>query len=183
MNLHGSDSAESVPQSRPLDRGARISRFGRKHTSIRVDADLWDWFVEWCGRNNTSTCHILEPFLFALQQSEGKIKQRVGLQTPLPKIDLTLNVTREVQRHRRREMSYGPVFNEYGTLMSCYHCSELFREGKIRRKHEPKFLVFYSPDWSQGSKVWCCGYHVRRYHRMVAKEKGFPSVIIRPIYR
>lgn len=175
--MHGSDSAKNVPH--------RISKYGRKHTSIRIDAELWDWFVAWCGRNHESTCGILEPFLYALQMTDGELKKRqlFGLQTPLPKIDLTLNVTREVERHRRREQSYGPVWNDWGDHLHCYFCGELKHLGKIMRRHEPRWVVYYSPGFDRSFRIWTCGYHVRRYHRIIGDAAGYPQLVIRPIYK
>jgi len=151
----------------------KISRTGRKKTSIWIDAFLWDWFVKWVHKNRTSTCHLLEPFIYALKQTEDKIQDNIGLQTPLPKIDLTLNLTREVQRHRRREdVGFGPVWNDWGDHLRCYFC-----------KRPTKWIVYYSPGWDRSFRIWVCGFHRRRYLRIRSRPQGYPQIKIEALYR
>ena len=147
----------------------RIPRTRRKKTSIYIDEALWDWFVPWTKDHHTSTCHILEPFLYALKTGSQKLEF-----SPLPKIDLTLNISREVLRARRRERVSGdqPIFQDLGTHLSCHFCHRI-----------SKWMVHYVPGWDQVSRVYCCGYHVRRYRRMTSLERGYPRISFHRLYK
>lgn len=147
----------------------RIPRVRRKKTSIYADEDLWDDFVKWCKDNHTSTCHILEPFMYAIMKGTQEIKF-----SPLPKVDLTLNITREVQRSRRREVvpRDAPLFQDWGSHVSCRYCPR-----------ESKWLIHYAVGWDTVIRVWTCGYHVRRYRRMTSFEEGFPKVSFTRLYK
>lgn len=158
------DSTESIPKRLPVS--------GRTKTSIYVDKGLWAWFVKWVRENHTSTCHILEPFIYALQQSEGRIQDQIGLRTPLPKIDLTLNLTREVQRHRRREnVRTGSVWSDWGNHLRCYFCNR-----------PTKWIVIFTPGPDRSIRIWTCGLHKRPYQR-IDTSKGFPKVFLKKLYK
>jgi len=146
----------------------KIPRVRRKKTSIWIDEDLWDDFIGWCKARGTSTCHLLEPIVYAIMKGSAEAPPF----SPLPKIDMTLNLTREVQRYRRREkVGPGPVLDELGTHLHCYFC-----------KRESKWVVYYSVNFDRTSRVYCCGYHVRRYKRMISKSKEYPKVSFQRLY-
>lgn len=146
----------------------RIPRTKRKKTSIYIDGDLWKDFVTWCHNNRTSTCHILEPLVYALLKGSKDVQF-----SALPKVDLTLNISREVKRARRRETvpSDAPLFQDWGSHVSCNVCPR-----------ESKWVVNYAVGWDKVFRVYCCGYHVRRYRRMVSLEQGFPQVNFQRLY-
>lgn len=152
-----------------MDDVVKIPRVRRKKTSIYVDEQLWADFVAWCRARRTSTCHLIEPYLYAILQGSA----RAAPFAPLPKIDLTLNVSREVLRARRRErVSDFPVWNERGSFLRCSVCGRPSR-----------WVVYYHPGWDKAFRIYVCGFHVRPYRRMTSLEKGYPKVAFDRLYR
>lgn len=156
----------------------RISRSGRTKTSIWIDRELWFWF---CGKDNpesyvkkhwTSSCELIEGFLYALQVTDKKLEQPIL--SPLPKVDVQLNLSREVARPRRRETLTGdqPLFQDWGTHLHCRFC-----------KRKSKWLVYYVEGWDQIYRIYCCGYHVKPYRRMISKKKGYPQIDFQRLYK
>jgi len=154
-----------------------IKRSGRKKTSIWFDGELWDWF---CGRDNpdsyvkrhwTSSCELLEGFVYALQVTDQKM-ERPSL-SPLPKVDVQLNLSREVARPRRQETVSRdqPLFQDWGSHLHCRFC-----------KRTSKWVVHYVPGWDKIFRIYACGYHVKRYRRMISREKGFPQISFDRLY-
>jgi len=148
-----------------------IPRKGRMKTSIWFDRSLWKWFA---GRDNpasyvkrhwTSSCELLEGFVYALRVADEKVKQPIL--SPLPKVDVQLNLSREVARPRRKEkVGFDqPLFQDWGTHLHCRFC-----------KRRSKWVVHYACGWDKVIRVYCCGYHVKQYRRMVSLEQGFPQV-------
>lgn len=155
----------------------RISRSGRTKTSIWFDRDLWRWF---CGRDNpqsyvkrhwTSSCELLEGFVYALRVTDEKL-ERPSI-SPLPKVDVQLNLSREVARPRRVETVARdqPLFQDWGTHLHCRFC-----------KRKSKWVIHYVPGWDKVIRIYSCGYHVKKYRRMVSKEEGFPKISMERLY-
>lgn len=154
-----------------------IARSGRQKTSIWFDRSLWYWF---CGQKNptsyvkrhwTSSCELLEGFVLALQVADQKM-ERPSL-SPLPEVNVQLNLAREVKRPRRQETvsSDQPLFQDWGTHLHCRFC-----------KRKSKWVVHYIPGWDKTYRIYSCGYHVKKYRRMVSKEKGFPQISFDRLY-
>lgn len=152
-----------------MDDEVKLPRVRRKKTSIYVDAELWDKFVPWCKTRHTSTCHIIEPYLYAIMKGSQKIEF-----SALPKVDVTLNISREVLRARRRERVSGedPVWQDWGSHLRCHFCGR-----------PSKWVVYYHEGWDKSFRVYCCGYHVKRYRRMTSLEKGYPQTGFQQLYK
>ena len=90
----------------------------------------------------------------------------------MPKIEMNLSIHREVKRARRRErVGQGPVLQEWGSHLVCFFC-----------KRPVKWMVYYLPGFDRTIRIYTCGYHVRRYRRMISRERGFPQVSIEGLY-
>lgn len=136
-------------------------------TSIRVDEQLWNDFVAWCHDRRTSTCHVIEPLVYALMKGSSEAPPLQAL----PKVTMSLSVTREVARPRRAVDREGqPVFEDWGSHVSCHFC-----------KRPTRWVVYYSPGWDKTVRVYCCGYHVKRYRRMTSLVKGYPNISIQGV--
>ncbi len=146
----------------------RIPSKVRGKTSIYLDTCLWRDFVSWCKSNHLSTCGVIEPLLYALLKGSSELSL-----SAIPKIDMQLNVTREVSRYRRKEnVRDGPLFDDWGTHLHCRFC-----------KHPSRWVVYYAEGWDKTIRVYCCGNHVRPYRRMISLEKGFPQVRFQRLYQ
>lgn len=154
-----------------------IVRSGRKKTSIWIDRALWDRF---CGKGNptsyvkrhwTSSCELLEGFIYALLVTDEKMKSPSI--SPLPEVNVQLNIAREVKRPRRQETvsSDQPLFQDWGTHLHCRFC-----------KRVSKWVVHYVPGWDKTFRIYSCGYHVKKYRRMISREKGFPKISFERLY-
>lgn len=140
----------------------RIPRVVRKKTSIWLDQYLWDRFVVWTHDRRTSTCHVLEPIIYALLEGSQKLEF-----SAIPNLEMNLNVTREVQRPRRAtgKATEEPLWEDWGDHLRCYFC-----------KRPSRWVVYYSPGWDKSIRVYTCGHHVHRYHRMISSAQGWPKI-------
>lgn len=155
----------------------RIARSGRMKTSIWIDRELW---FKFCGKGNpeayvkryfTSSCELMEGFIYALLVTDEKMK--TPSVSAMPKVDVQLNLAREVARPRRQEKVSRdqPLFQDWGTHLRCRFC-----------KRTSKWVVHYIPGWDKIFRIYACGYHVKKYRRMVSKEKGFPRISFERLY-
>ena len=150
----------------------KISRSGRMKTSIWHDRVLWRELVAWCKQNHLSTCLVEETLNYAFLKAVKAVDVQPSL-VPIPKIEMTVHVSREVQRSRRRErVRDGPVFEDWGSVVKCCVC------------HRPsRWVVYYAPGWDKTLRVYCCGYHVKRYRRMASRGKGYPQIRFQQLYK
>lgn len=73
----------------------------RKVTSIYVDPLIWKSFLRKCRVSGTSTCSVLESFMYAFSKAVPD--------TPiaaLPNVVVNLTINRVVQRVKRQRRSY-----------------------------------------------------------------------------
>ena len=147
----------------------RIPRVVRKKTSVWLDEFLWDRFVTWTHDRRTSTCHVLEPIIYALIEGSQKLEF-----SDIPKLELNLNVTREVARPRRAVSKSGdqPLFEDQGSPLRCYTC-----------RRESKVVVYYAQGWDRTVRYYCCGLHARRFKRMTSLAQGYPKISLTRLYK
>jgi len=152
-----------------VSESVRIPLQRRKKTSIWVDEFIWSWFVPWTHLNSTSSCEVIDAFLYSLYSTAKKIEAPRGL----PAVTVNLAVNREVQRPRRSPSATSEtVFSDWGTHLNCHFC-----------KRASTWIVYYSEGWDHTIRVYCCGHHVRQYRRMTSQEKGYPKISFQELYK
>jgi len=93
----------------------------RVKTSVWLDPLVWRAFRESCSKVGQSTCGVLEPFMYAFSRavSAGEYS------SPRP-MTVNLNVTRQVQRVRRRgvERVYEELPQPLNQDHKCFVCGQ-----------------------------------------------------------
>lgn len=76
----------------------------RVHTSIRPNAKLWAWFVDYCRKMGSSTCRELDDYLLGLYTMVEHVPHEALLKNTVTNV--YVHPVRNILRVRRRRVEY-----------------------------------------------------------------------------
>jgi hypothetical protein len=114
------------------------SRINKKSTSIWVDKVEWNNFIFNSKKLGSSSCHIIDGFIFAFNRALDKSDVSKSIFPRINIESLDLHLHRNVQRYRRRSKRDMEEFDEREREEFLIKQSQMKKEVEAYKKHQKR---------------------------------------------